>query len=260
MWTPANSFTGVERGDHYNIGMTDADALMQAILAHPADDLPRLVYADWLDESGEPVAVARAEFIRVQCELTRLEDRPARSIPPEQMLSLRTRERTLQSKYGEAWLDPLRQRGEPLFSPRSHGLFRRGFVEVVWMPAGQFLWKAEKLFTRTPVRELRVTLTTLDELAELMHSPHLANLATLDLSDRKLGDRVSFEVVRSPFLRGLQHLRLKACALTDTGAGDLAGSRLASTLAKLEVPWNHFTELGKQELLRAFGDRLAIDG
>ena len=239
--------------------MTDADALLRSVLAHPADDLPRLVYADYLDETGDPIQASRAEFIRVQCELGRLEARPGQA-DYDLLLQLRTRERVLQSKFGEAWLDPLRQRGEPLFSPRSHGLFRRGFVEVVWMPAGQFLWKAEKLFTRAPVRELRVTLTTLDELAELMHCPHLANLDALDLSDRKLGDRVAFEVVRSPYLRGLQNLRLKACALTDAGATDLAASRLAPTLKHLEVPWNHFTELGKQELLRAFGDRVALDG
>lgn len=30
--------------------MTDGDALLAAILASPEDDLPRLVYADWLDE------------------------------------------------------------------------------------------------------------------------------------------------------------------------------------------------------------------
>ncbi len=48
---------------------TDRDAFMAAILAAPDDDLPRLVFADWLDEHGEP---ERAEFIRVQCELARL--------------------------------------------------------------------------------------------------------------------------------------------------------------------------------------------
>ena len=46
--------------------MNDADALLRAILANPDDDLPRLVYADWLEEHGES---ERAEFIRVQCEL-----------------------------------------------------------------------------------------------------------------------------------------------------------------------------------------------
>src|SRR5438093_1495473 len=50
---------------------TTRSALLAAICAHPDEDTPRLVYADWLDEHGEH---DRAEFIRVQCELTRLRD------------------------------------------------------------------------------------------------------------------------------------------------------------------------------------------
>ena len=46
--------------------MTDGDALYRAILADPGDDLPRLVYADWLDDAGE---ADRAALIRVQIEL-----------------------------------------------------------------------------------------------------------------------------------------------------------------------------------------------
>jgi len=37
--------------------------LLSAILASPHDDLPRLIYADWLDENSES---ERAEFIRTQ--------------------------------------------------------------------------------------------------------------------------------------------------------------------------------------------------
>ena len=51
--------------------MTDESALLAAIRAAPADDAPRLVYADWLDEHGRP---EQAEFIRVQCDLARLDD------------------------------------------------------------------------------------------------------------------------------------------------------------------------------------------
>ena len=46
--------------------MTDRDALYRAILAHPDDDTPRLVYADWLEENGR---AEEAEFIRVECRL-----------------------------------------------------------------------------------------------------------------------------------------------------------------------------------------------
>jgi uncharacterized protein (TIGR02996 family) len=49
--------------------MTDGDALYRAILDDPDDDAPRLVWADWLEEHGDP---DRAEFIRLQCEWTHL--------------------------------------------------------------------------------------------------------------------------------------------------------------------------------------------
>ena len=41
--------------------MSDNEAFVRAIAEHPDDDAPRLVYADWLEEHGQP---ERAEFIR----------------------------------------------------------------------------------------------------------------------------------------------------------------------------------------------------
>ena len=46
----------------------DLRALLNTCRSAPADDLPRLVLADWLDENNDS---DRAEFIRVQCELAR---------------------------------------------------------------------------------------------------------------------------------------------------------------------------------------------
>ncbi len=49
--------------------MTERDLLLDTILNNPDDDTARLVYADWLSEFGGVRGAARAEFIRVQCEL-----------------------------------------------------------------------------------------------------------------------------------------------------------------------------------------------
>jgi uncharacterized protein (TIGR02996 family) len=51
--------------------MNEAAALLAAIRESPDEDTPRLAYADWLDEHGDP---DRAEFIRVQCAVVRLPD------------------------------------------------------------------------------------------------------------------------------------------------------------------------------------------
>ena len=49
--------------------LDDREALLRGIFADPDSDLPRLVFADWLDERGE---AAWAELIRVQCEVERM--------------------------------------------------------------------------------------------------------------------------------------------------------------------------------------------
>lgn len=57
--------------------MNDRLGFTRSIIDAPDDDLPRLAFADWLQEHGED---ERAEFIRVQCELAR--------IPPRGILHL----------------------------------------------------------------------------------------------------------------------------------------------------------------------------
>lgn len=46
----------------------EEDTFLRALCANPADDAPRLVYADWLDERGES---DRAEFLRADAALSR---------------------------------------------------------------------------------------------------------------------------------------------------------------------------------------------
>jgi uncharacterized protein (TIGR02996 family) len=50
----------------------DADAFLRAILANPAELTTRLVFADWLEETGEPSNVAWARFIRLSTEVASL--------------------------------------------------------------------------------------------------------------------------------------------------------------------------------------------
>lgn len=74
---------------------TDEDALLAGVWAAPHDDLPRLVYADWLDENGLP---EQAEFIRVQCQLAALDAEWA-DVPP----GLREREAELLRDHWAEW-------------------------------------------------------------------------------------------------------------------------------------------------------------
>ena len=62
--------------------MTDphptAEALVRTILAAPADPLPRLVFADWLDETETAPNMAWAKFMRLAVDLSHLPLTPPR--------------------------------------------------------------------------------------------------------------------------------------------------------------------------------------
>jgi uncharacterized protein (TIGR02996 family) len=146
--------------------MTAGEALLREILARPEDDAPRLVYADWLDEHGE---AARAEFIRVQCELARLEEWDERRPYLEQ------RQEQLLETHGEKW-------AEGLAETTDWFEFRRGFLEFAALPPEVFLANAGRLFHRFPFRRLRLDGDFGDpSLRKLAASPHLGRLTRLEI-------------------------------------------------------------------------------
>jgi uncharacterized protein (TIGR02996 family) len=117
--------------------MTDELSLVQAVRAHPEDDAYRLVYADWLEDNGNP----RAALIRVQCELAAL----AASAP--RRAELEARQRDLLAAHGTAWLGPFHDR---------ECRFVRGMLEV-GVPATQFPAEAAALRLSPLVWRVRAT-------------------------------------------------------------------------------------------------------
>src|SRR4051812_38958308 len=93
--------------------MTERDAFIAAIRETPAEDAVRLVFADWLEDHGEP---ERAELVRVQCELERCDPASDRAI------ELRRRSVEMQAVYERDWLGEWTDR---LVRWR----FRRGFLD-----------------------------------------------------------------------------------------------------------------------------------
>src|SRR5215813_14910898 len=78
--------------------MANSNGFLEAIRAAPDDDGPRLVYADWLEERGDP----RGEFIRIQCVLEHIaDDAPERP-------DLEAREQELRAAHADTWTEPWR--------------------------------------------------------------------------------------------------------------------------------------------------------
>lgn len=77
--------------------MSIEDAFIQAILSDPSATAPRLIYADWLEERGDPSSICRAEYLRVECALDAL---PARD---SKRPKLQARLRHLRETVGDDW-------------------------------------------------------------------------------------------------------------------------------------------------------------
>jgi uncharacterized protein (TIGR02996 family) len=144
--------------------VTDGEALIRSVLATPADDAPRLVYADWLDEQGR---AEDAEFIRVQIELARRgyggafhldELGRTRHAPPDIVrLTLRQMELWF-AGHGKPDL-PAEMANWPMTvhaTPGHNLLIRRGLVERITLFTDVFLEMAGELFARQPVMHVRL--------------------------------------------------------------------------------------------------------
>lgn len=81
--------------------MNPEAAFLRAIAENPDEDLPRLLYADWLEEQGDAEQQAQSEFIRLQCALEVL------SPADERAPSMRRREQELFEQIWRALVRPL---------------------------------------------------------------------------------------------------------------------------------------------------------
>jgi uncharacterized protein (TIGR02996 family) len=172
---------------------SEQDALLEAIFATPADDTPRLVYADWLDEHSEP---EYAEFIRVQIECAR---QPSPSL--RKPIERREREvwKTIKRKWGDLLAPPTIVRKDN---------FRRGFVsgsaeETCTIPADRFLERSADLWPRLPLRCVQLTAASGSVAfpTALLDCAHLRRLTRLEVLSGWYGPCVNEELVVQLFSR-----------------------------------------------------------
>jgi uncharacterized protein (TIGR02996 family) len=68
--------------------MTEEELFLSKILSNPADNVTRLVYADWLEERGDDESLRKARFLRLDHELAALPDSDGRRKTLSQELKL----------------------------------------------------------------------------------------------------------------------------------------------------------------------------
>jgi len=199
---------------------TEDAALWRAVVAAPHDDAPRLIYADWLEENGSP---ERAEFIRVQCRLARL-DADAAERP-----TLDHRERQLWLKHKSAWRArlPARMRAFP---------FRRGFVhpKEVLTPK-QFRQLGDTALAPAPLRDVRLKVRDAESLAGLADSGRLERLSGLELDWSGLEPSALSEFLATPGLANVRDLALLGGPYSPDHLQAVTKSPVAGQLTQLAV-------------------------
>jgi len=266
-------------------------AFLNAILASPEDDAPRLAYADWLEERGDPLG----EFIRIDCLLCRQNESDYYdqfTFPTHDRLAVRRTK--LLALHRDNWL-------APFIGAQLDGLafeFRRGFVEIVSGTVTAFLTQYAKLFqlplsrlltwinlygdidaaslssfamipylARTSVLQFSDCSLPASVLDIMAQSDNLTNLRRLILADysgvsknerRESGMLIDHEVIRpltapGPFSK-LDWLDLHGHSIGDDGMSMLATSRVAQQLRFLDVGDNGLSSDG----VRSIGETTAF--
>jgi uncharacterized protein (TIGR02996 family) len=246
-------------------------AFLQAIAAAPEDDLPRLVFADWLDENGRP---ERADFIRVEVDIARTQPgSPDRS-------KLFERQDALLKAHRKEWFALFDGKVEEYKS-------ERGFVIAIRTGPEQFLTHADQWFGTQPITEMRLSNVWSDSPAgrkclakEIFTSPYLGQLKSLDLENAGVnaagiywlsqnpaitelqelnlrGNRIANEGVRTlaamPGLAKLEVLEMTACGITDLGARSLTTAPYFGNLRKLNLIYNRISDEVQRQLRDRYG-------
>ncbi len=223
--------------------MSDRVALYAAVLAAPDDDTPRLVYADFLDDTGARADAVRARFIRNQIALARAEpwsieyDRLLRATEP------------VASHYVKEWAA-----GTEGITLEKGNTYARGFVERVTCYAKRFLSDGAHLFAAQPVRAVKFADMTGGRggvsAAEMAASPLLARLHTAHLVGTPVNDDFAATLAGSPHLGGLRELRVEKSGLGVAGLMALL-QLTAAALTKLDLDGN--PKVGDAELAALAG-------
>jgi uncharacterized protein (TIGR02996 family) len=155
------------------------------------DDTVRLVYADWLDEHGDP---DRAEFIRLQV---------AQAGKPRLYDADHFRAEALLKTHRARWLAELPDvTGIQWDDPPRRGFFDAIRAYVGWSP----LARHERLFAAAPVQVLTLDWANESELARVLQIPELERLTELYLARCRVAFnrfQVLADCTRLPRLRAL---------------------------------------------------------
>jgi uncharacterized protein (TIGR02996 family) len=238
----------------FGFPVSDTDILYRAVLDNPDDDTLRLVYADALEESGDP---RRGAFVREQVALSR--------VPEYDPLWVRVR------AHGRTF-DPLWTEGLDLpdgidWAPVP---FRRGLPGAIHAAdAAAFVAHADELFARYPIEALELVRIRPRDTRDFPACAWLERLTALSLVQGAGGQTVG-RLLASPHLTRLRELRVGPQLTTPSTVAAVVGSAVFGRLTALGVRSerdggplvNELARLAKPPPLKSLdltGNRLSAD-
>lgn len=203
--------------------MSDRAAFISTILDNPADDTARLVFADWLEEHGEP---ERAEFIRCQIEAATA---PGKSGPGK-------RAAALLKKHEKRWRDAVGM-------TNWGGQYARGFLTNVRVANRHFVTRVGPLFALEPA-ELQLDLhNSIDDagtpvtskwLDVFAKNPALRAVRRIDLNCGGFGEHLA-RLMKSPHFPNLRQIECFEDLVGAKGLKGLAESPSPFVLERLNL-------------------------
>jgi len=242
--------------------MSEENGLLAAIWEYPHEDAPRLVYSDWLEDHGNE---ARAEFIRVQCELAAMDPDNPESKP------LQEREARLWKGHGKAWKTGLPnllkaapfQRGFPF--PRRRAVTGNQFLKLSSSDlAPAPLWnfrinQAQKTIARVVASACMSRVGILEILpqqiskdaASVLSAANFTNISDLHLSANWIGNPGITALAANPSVACLRNLSVHSSDLDDGAIASLVSAPWFGALRSLELGNNSFDSPGLMSVVKA---------
>jgi uncharacterized protein (TIGR02996 family) len=243
--------------------MDRAAELVAQVVAAPDDDAPRLVYADWLIERGDPLG----ELIQLQCRLALADESNRRA--------MRIAENKLLAAHHAAWIEPLLA---VLPDQRPYERYklehRRGFVERAELTLA-CLPHLPELALRAPLLCELELATGFGEPSNKLARPSIGaafgdrvfeRIRSLELTVAGAGNAVAYEVAVAPTLANLTSLSIKASVwdemaehfsappdelvLDDAGAIAIAKSPHLANVRRLRLEMNRISIAGVHAIAR----------
>jgi uncharacterized protein (TIGR02996 family) len=229
------------------VGPADENGLLRAIIDDPDDDVPRRIFADWLEENGEP---QRGELIRLQCDPSSWQQTHGRRQALTRAIFARfPGVMQEQVQVGRCWFDRglltvvtnMRTFQSRVFQEQAPTWARQQRVHGLMLLGTTKHWKkVADAAVLEAFHELDLRSNDLQDagLGALLGSPHLAGLHTLRLFNNRVRHGL-VTLARSTTLPRLRRLELPNNHVSLESLHALAGWPAAQRLTTLDLQCNH---------------------